>query len=194
MAIPAALLTAFPPSADLLMDCVRRHTDDATLMEVARADYGIRAREIMAELRPIRDDGVIPGRIGPDLSEVLCLTRFCDPETPDPHPFATAPTGRTGHVARIFACAVLLRARAEPAHAHLGTADDATLAQCLASAKVLGEKFSVAAASFLTWRIDRIVLDSEPLLFAFGLLLLAVRLRSGRFADSVLGGDGGMGN
>jgi hypothetical protein len=152
---------------------------------LTRADYGIGAHEAMAELRPIRDDGVIPAQIGFQLAEVLCLTRWCDPEKPNRPPFAPGPTGRSGHVARMFACAVLLRARAELAHERLDTADDATLAQCLASAKVLGEKFSVAAARFLTWRIPRFV--PEPLLHALGMLLLAVRLRSGRFAEPVLG-------
>jgi hypothetical protein len=187
MPIPTALLTAFPPSADLLLDCVRRHTDDATLMEVAGADYGYKADDRMEELRPIRDDGVIPAQMGFRLAEVLRLTRWCTPEKPDSHPFAPGPTGRSGHFARMFACAVLLRARAEPANEHLDTADDATLAQCLASAKVLGEEFSLAAARFLTWRIPSIALDPDPLWFMLGLLLLAVRLRSGRFADSVLG-------
>jgi len=58
--IPAALLAAFPPSVNLLLDHARRRTDDAMLTEIARADYGREADEMMAELRPIRDQGVVP--------------------------------------------------------------------------------------------------------------------------------------
>ncbi len=46
MVIPTEILTAFPPSADLLLDCARREIDDAMLMEIARADYGHWADEM----------------------------------------------------------------------------------------------------------------------------------------------------
>jgi hypothetical protein len=187
MDIPAVLIATFPPSAELLLDRARRHVDDTMLLEIARADYGHMADQMMAELRPIRDNGVIPSPMDWQLTEVLELTRWCNPEVPNAPPFEPGPTGRRGHQTRLFACAVLLRAAAEPAHPFRDGAEDSTLAQSLASAKVLGEEMSEAAARFLTWRIPRMESCSEPLLFAVGLLVLATRLRSGKIADPVLG-------
>src|SRR5829696_9009521 len=116
MGMPAALLAAFPPSADLLLDRARRKTDDAMLTEIARADYGLEADEMMAELRPIRDAGVIPDPLPGMLSEVLTLTCYSNPDAPNAPPFEPGPTGRRGHQTRLFACAVLLRAEADLPH------------------------------------------------------------------------------
>jgi hypothetical protein len=187
MNIPAALITAFPPSPNLLLDRVRPHLDDAMLTWIARADYGHMADEMLAQLRPIRDNGILPGPMHWQLSEVLELTRFCNPEAPNPPPFEPGPTGRRGHQTRLFACAALMRADAEPASQYEDNARDSTLAQCLTSAHVLGEEMSEAAARFLTWRIPRMEPFSESLLFALGLVILATQLRSGRIPDRVLG-------
>ncbi len=187
MDVPALLLAAFPPSADLLLECARHHIDDTMLREIARADYGHLADEMLAELRPIRDTGVIPVPMHWQLTEVLGLTRWCNPEVPNAPPFQSGPTGRRGHQIRLFACAVLLRAAAELANRGNDIAYDSTLAQCLTSAKVLGEDISESVARFLTWRIPRMWRCSEPLLLALGLLILAVRLRSRGITDSMLG-------
>ncbi len=185
--IPAALLDAFPPSADALLDRARRGVDDAMLTWIARADYGIQADEMLALLRPIRDTGIVPASVDGQLEEVLQLTRWSMPERPNPPPFEPGPTGLRGHQTRLFACAVLLRLEAEPATRGRDNAEDATLGQCLASARVLGDAWSEAAACFLTWVIQRREQVTEPLLLALGLLLLATRLRSGRFTEPVLG-------
>ncbi len=187
MDIPASLITAFPPSADLLLDRARRHTDDAILVEIARADYGDMADEMLAELRLIRDKGTVPAPMQSQLTEVLELIRWSDPEAPNSPPFEPGPTGRRGHQTRLFACAVLLFADAEPANQYIDNAHDSTLAQCLVSAKALGAEFSEAAARFLTWRIPRMEFFANQQLFALGLLILATRLRTGRIADSALG-------
>jgi len=186
MEIPAALIVAFPPSADLLLDCARRHIDDGMLMEIARADYGLDVDAHLAALRPIRDQGIIPVPLAWHPGEVLELIRWSDPEDPSWKPGGT---GRRGHQMRAFACAALLRAGAEPWNEGYDSAAsaDSSLAQCLASAKVLGEEMGEAAACFLTWRIPRLQNCSESLLFAVGLLILATRLRSGRIADPELG-------
>ncbi len=42
MDLPAALIAALPASAELWLDCARRHIDDTMLLEIARADYGLR--------------------------------------------------------------------------------------------------------------------------------------------------------
>jgi hypothetical protein len=184
---PAALLVAFPPSADLLFDRARRQTDNAMLTEIARADYGQMADEMMAELRPIRDRGVVPVPMPWMLEEVLSLTRYSNPDAPNPPPFEPGPSGRRGHQTRLFACALLLRAEAELPPEEGGNTPDSTLAQCLVSASVLGEELSVAAACFLTWRISQRERGFESLLFALGLLVLATRLRSGRLSEPILG-------
>jgi hypothetical protein len=84
---------------------------------------------------------------------------------------------------RAFACAALLRAAMQDGHW-----EEATLAQCLASAGAISEEMSVAAARFLTWVIP-LIGDSRDhrWLFAFGLLVVATRLRSGRIPVAALG-------
>lgn len=187
MEIPAALYAAFPPSADLLLDRARRRTDDAMLTDIARADYGCEADEMMAELRPIRDAGVVPAPLPWMLSEVLTLTHYSNSDEPNTSPFEPGPTGLSGHQTRLFACAVLLRAEAESPHEGSQIATDSALAQCLVSANMLGEEMSEAAACYLTWRISRQENGFESLLFALGLLILATRLRSGRLTEPSLG-------
>lgn len=115
MDIPAPLIDAFPPNPDLLQERARRHVDDVMLTWIARADYGYMADEMMSELRPIRDTGVVPAPMHWQLREVFALTRWCNPEEPEMPPFEPGPTGRRGHYTRLFACAVLLRLEAEPA-------------------------------------------------------------------------------
>jgi hypothetical protein len=186
MDLPSALVAAFSPSPDCLLDHARRDIDDSMLTTIARADYGHMAGEMLAELQPIRDMGTIPAPMHWQLAEVLCLTRWCNPEKPDVPPFEPGPTGRPGHQTRLFACAVLLRGSAMSGNEHRDGSADSTLAQCLVSAKVLGVEMSDAAARFLTWRIPRMERGSEQLLFAVGLLILAIRLRSNRIAEPVL--------
>jgi hypothetical protein len=187
MEIPTTLLAAFPPSVDLLLNRARRKTDDAMLTNIARADYGLEADEMMAELRPIRDAGVVPVPLPWMLSEVLILTHYSNPDTPNAPPFKPGPTGLRGHQTRLFACAVLLRAEAELPHEGAQIATDSVLAQCLISANVLGEEMNEAAACFLTWQISRQEKSPKLLLFALGLLILATRLRSGRLTEPNLG-------
>lgn len=179
MQIPDSLLAAFPPSADLLLKRVRRKTDDAMLHVIANADYGWEAHEMMRELRPIRDTGIVPSRPSFMLCEVLRLTMYSDPEVPNSPPFEPGPTGIRGHQTRLFACAVLLRMDDDVA--------DSALAQGLVSAGVLGEAMSEAVGSYLTWKMTHEEANSETWLFAFGLLVLAARLRRGRFSVSGVG-------
>jgi hypothetical protein len=185
MDIPAALIAVFPPSPDALLNKARRQMDDAMLMSIASADYGYMAGEMLAMLRPIRETGIIPTPMHGQLAEVLELSRWLDPAVPNPPPFRPGPQGRSAHQIRFFACAVLLRAEVE-SPGQFNASEDSTLAQCVVSAKVLGEEMSEAAARFLTWRIPRVDACSEPALLALALLILAMRLRSGRIADPVL--------
>jgi len=185
MKIPASLTAAFPPSADLLFDRARREIDDAMLLDIANADYGQMADEMFALLRSIRDSGLIPKPMHPQLHEVLSLTRWCDPEQTDAPPFRPGPTGPTGHRTRLFACVLLLRASVEPESLQDDGTSDSTLAQCLASAKSVGEEMSKAVACFLTWRFSCALIE-DPLFYAVALLIVAVRLRSGRVTEAEL--------
>ena len=49
MQIPAALLTAFPPSRQLSLDVARRQVNDGMLREIAEADYGCAFRLIWTD-------------------------------------------------------------------------------------------------------------------------------------------------
>jgi len=188
MEIPCALIAAFPPSANALLDRARQDIDDKMLMEIAEADSGTNAHAQLAALRPIRDQGIIPVPLAWHPGEVLELIRSSRPDVPACRPGGT---GRRGHQMRAFARAALLRAGAEPGNEDYDSASIAerSLGHCLVSAKLLGEEMSEAAARFLTWRIPRMEDNccSDRLLFFVGLLVLAARLRSGRSPDSVLG-------
>ncbi len=172
--------TAFPASADLLLDVSRRQVDDGMLAEIAAADYGMDGDVHLAELRLIHDQGVIPAPLRWHPGEVLELIRWSNPEDPAHKPGCT---GRRGHQMRAFACAALLRAAMGDGR----EVAEATLAQCLVKRKALGQEMSEAAARFLTWAIPRDAGCEQQWLLAFGLLVVAVRLRSGRIADRVLG-------
>ena len=104
---PPALLTAFPASADLLLDIVRRQVDDGMLAEIAAADYGMDMNAHLTELRTIRDQGIVPTPLPWHPGEVLELIRWSNPENPAHKPGST---GRRGHQMRAFACAAILRA------------------------------------------------------------------------------------
>lgn len=193
--VPPALLAAFPPSADLLLDLARQDVDDAMLMDIARADYGYGAVEVMPELRHIRDEGIAPIPIDGMLEEILSLTCFSDPDAPARPPFEPGPSGRRGHQIRLFACAVLLRIDAESSSGDASHLGDSALARGLFSANVLGEEMNEALARYLTWRSTRQRDDSEllfrseldPPIIALGLLILAIRLRAGRLAEPDIG-------
>src|SRR5438105_8799957 len=84
MDLPVELIKAFPPTPDLLLDLARRPMDDAMLLEIAKADHAHMTDAVLAELRPIRDKGIIPAPIHWQLREVLELTRWSNPEAPRP--------------------------------------------------------------------------------------------------------------
>ena len=91
----------------------REHTNDDVLTVIAPRDYGIGVNEIMEELRPIRDSGIVPFPLTWRLREAIALTIYSNPDMPNQPPFEPGPSGRSGHQARLFACSILLRAEAE---------------------------------------------------------------------------------
>lgn len=185
MPIPDTLLAAFPASATLLLELVQHEVDDGMLRDIARADYGCGADEAFAGLLPIRDTGILAANFYP--SEVLELIRWHDPEGPRQPPYKPGLTGRRGQLTRLFACAVLLRASALPESRYEDIGNDSTIAICVSTAGILGDELSEAAARFLTWRLSQSVPRSDRVFVALALLVLAVRLRTGRFAEPALG-------
>jgi len=155
MDMPQALLDRFPPSATALLDLAKTHVDDALLWVVANSDYGHRAEEAFVDLRVIRDRGIIPTPISFSLSEVLCLSRWHDPDTWN-RPYDIANLSVTqGNFIRFFACAAILGAKADPLLEFPVDDFDADFALCLRSAGELGEEFNQAFASWLTWLLQK---------------------------------------
>lgn len=182
------MIRAFPPSADQWLDLARIGIDDAMLTWIARADYGEKAADLFPQLQQIRDTGRLPEPMEFWLSEVLGLTRYCDPDRPDSPQFEPGPTGHRGHQTRMFACAVLLLATATPSVDCNDDNDRATVAQSLASSKVLGEDFCEAVGRFLVWRILKMDVEPDRLMFSLGLLSVVVRLGASRLTELAIRG------
>lgn len=181
--VPPALVRAFPPTLDGLLELARAHLDTPMLMEMSRADYGMQADEHFAALKHIRETGQVPAPIGWVPQEVLELIRWSEPEDPD---WAPGGQGQRGHHMRAFACAALLRAAAEPANEQILWGHSSTLAQLAASAVALGPAWEEALAGFVTARLAAPGPADERPFCAFALLFLAVRLRAGRLDDGAL--------
>jgi hypothetical protein len=94
MDIPVELIAVFPPLPDLLLDRARRQVDDGMLLEIARADYGHMADEMLAELLPIREKGIVPAPMHGQLAEVLSLSRWSNPEVQNRDSFEPRPAKR----------------------------------------------------------------------------------------------------
>ena len=78
---------------------------------------------------------------------------------------------------RLFACAILIRAGAEPENDGQFSGEDSTIVQLVASAVVLGAETSLAALRFLCWRMQYRTLPAYELpYYATAVLLLAVAL------------------
>ncbi|MEN9937623.1 MAG: hypothetical protein RLZZ387_4202 [Chloroflexota bacterium] len=87
------LLLALGPGCDALLCWLRPRVDDAMLLEIAGADYGMDADAHLAALRRIRDEGLFAVQIGWEPKEVLELIRWSEPENP------AWKTGSTGDAA-----------------------------------------------------------------------------------------------
>ena len=174
MLIPAELLQAFPPSATGLLDVARRDLDDELVMWIASADYGYMADEFFLQLQQIRDTGQIP-RLNNWLGEVLELTRFANPECPTSYSWGWNSTVRRVHQGRLFACAVLLAASAEPALEYYDHGEDSTLALCATSAVELGGEYLEGMGSYLTWQLLCREFDADWLWHAISLLAVAIQ-------------------
>lgn len=170
MSLPESILKAFPPSEDHLYESIRLVVDNAMLKDIAMADHGYRWEEMYEQLRIIRDRGAMPERFDYQLDEVLCLTRWCDPDKPNSPPFRPGPSGNKGFVTRLFACLLLMHQNETPLETW-----DCNVAISVASAARIGPEVDLALARFLTARILQITRPDERSYAQLGLLAIALR-------------------
>lgn len=153
------------------------------LMEIASADYGGGAEDLVVSLRQIRHTGKVPVPMDGSLVEVLELIRWSEPDYPNWQPGGT---GIRGHTMRAFSCAILLRAGADPEYEDRSPGENQTVAQLVARSLVLGNDVQEAAARFLSWRTAWIRSSEELPFFAFALLVLGVTLPDNTFSEESL--------
>lgn len=148
-----SLERAFPPSLSAILDVCRVRVSDAELKLISHADYGCGADVALPLLRTIHQTGVVDSLDQFELSEVLELTRWSNPDCPNEPPFVPGPVGESGHRTRMFACSVLLVSDLSTELGYADRAFEETLVQALKSAKVLGEMFNHALGQYLTLRL-----------------------------------------
>jgi hypothetical protein len=134
---------------DALLNAIRPLVDVAILKKIADADYGHGAEENLAILKTIRDEGVLPVPLDWFPHEVCALTRWETPKKDD----------RRGHIARLFACAILLRTSFDGETEVMGVTD--TLIVALESAAVLGVDFVDAYVRWAASGIDNADTDND---------------------------------
>lgn len=134
---------------DALLNAVRPLVDVAILKKIADADHGHGAEENSAILKTIRDGGVLPIPLEWFPHEVCALTRWETPKKDD----------RRGHIVRLFACAILLRAALDGETEVMGVTD--TLIVALESAAVLGVDFVDAYVRWAASGIDKADTDND---------------------------------
>ena len=143
------------------------------LREIAEADYGMDADAHLKALDAIKQ-GEMPAPMGWEPKEVLELIRWSEPEDSTWKPGST---GVRGHWMRLFSCAVLIRAAAEPENDGYFTGEESTIIQLVDSAMKLGQEASLSALRFLCWRMRYRTLDEwDRPYFAVAILLLSVSL------------------
>jgi len=172
--MPPSFPRLFEPNDGALLQSLASHVDEWMLREIAEADYGMRANEHYAALRPMRDSGFVPE---PDWvpQEVLELVRWSEPDQPDWKPGGQ---GARGHWMRAFCCASLLRMAGEKGmRAHVSFNE--TVAGLVASLDAVNAALWMEAVSFLAWFIDRMAesgdREEEPFV-GVGLLYCALHV------------------
>lgn len=164
------ILDRLKPSDDAMLRWVAPRITDAMLRTIAEADYGYDAEKNFEALKPIRDYLEVPTPLDWNPREVLDLTRWLEPDSPEcPPGQASAP----GHLMRAFAAAALLRALADGD----GQGDNQSIAQLVGSARVLDPEACMAARRFLAWCVKQGVQNAQERPFYFlALLLLSLQL------------------
>lgn len=134
---------------DALLHAVRPLVDVAMLKKIADADYGMGSAENLEILKQIQQGGMPPVPLLWNPHEVCALTRWETPKKDD----------RRGHIARLFACAILLRAALDGETEVMGLTD--TMIVALDSAAVLGVNFVDAYVRWAASGLDHADTDND---------------------------------
>jgi hypothetical protein len=154
------LFASFGPNERALLAWVAPQLDAAAIEEIASADYGVDVPEYRRALTELVHSPWLPDDLIGNPGEVLALTRW------------TTPADRRGHLQRLFACTLLIRAVTAD-----GNPVD-SLAPLVDSAWELGEPARDAAVRFLAWCRLNLPCDwrndpSAPMFLTLALLLLS---------------------
>lgn len=170
----------FDPSESEIVQYLRQHVTDAMLSTIAVFDYGYRVEEYLAHLVRIRSGDRVPDIATLMPREVLQLASHADPgERPlelfsEPYPGGVGPPEavREGHIARMFACASLLRSSTTEQDA--GYNDDSYLTmQAVQSAIALGDESIISLRKLLAWRLRFVTAYDYETAFGCGVLILS---------------------
>lgn len=173
--ISEQLLAPLYPNEIALTPQLQANIDDAMLREIAEADYGWKADECYALLRPVLKEGLLPS-YDFNLCEVLELISFSQPDDPNWKPGGQ---GQRGHWMRLFACTVLVRLG--PRYPDRFGRLRLTLLPMVSSAIELGRSVAQGCGGLLAWRFLGFPVDDteDPPFLALAILLSAVHLESG---------------
>jgi hypothetical protein len=134
---------------DALLNAIRPLVDVAILKKIADADYGSDSEEHLMVLKSIWDGAAPPVPLRWHPEEVCALTRWETPKKDD----------RRGHIARLFACAILLRTALDGETEVMGLTD--TMIVALESAAVLGVDFVDTYVRWAASGIDNADTDND---------------------------------
>ena len=167
------LFASLAPNERALLAWVAPQLDAADIEEIAEADYGVDVPAYRRALNDLVHSSWLPDDLRRDPAEVLALTRW------------TTPAGRRGHLRRLFACTLLVRAVTAD-----GNPVD-SLAPLVDSAWELGEPARDAALRFLAWCRLNLPGDwrddpSAPVFLTLAVLLLSAETATAAALAAVL--------
>jgi len=155
---------------EALLELLSSMISDEGLERIASLDYGRDVEVNLEALRQIRNKPWHSDRrLEWHPKEVLELTQWDEPDF-----YKSEQNVRDGHLYRAFACAVLLRAGADPVNSDSICDDNSTVVQLLASVLKLGGELPEAVFRFLVFRMHHGVFPCEEQrpFFLFALVLL----------------------
>jgi hypothetical protein len=179
------LFASFAPDERALLRWVAPQLDATAIEEIAAADYGFDVPGNRRELTALVHSPWLPDELIRDPAEVLALTRW------------TEPADRRGHLKRLFACTLLVRARTaagNPVDSLAPLVDSAWKlgeTPLVDSARELGETARDAAVHYLAWcrlnqpgdwRDD----PSSPMFLTLAILLLSAEASTSAALAAVL--------
>jgi hypothetical protein len=173
----AALLQKLNPDADSLVALLSKQVDNEMLRSIAGNDYGFGVDLHFKALCQIRDTHIVPAPMEWHPREVLELERWYDPPPDDKKSRARTQRLYRAHLVRAFACAVLLRAVADPLNYFGG--DNTTIAILLERLLSLDASIQAEALRFFAWRAQSLnEWDNENPFYILALLVLVLRTQA----------------